>query len=141
MKFLCIVLALSIAFIYLHVLDSFKTQIQNYETFEDFLAEIENTANSLFGYVIMIQTLFCPDQPVRGAVLERRDDFVTLPAVLTVANLTVKLETSTFSLMSVAFHVPAPISVGKMTTVVRQRTVPQQKQVCQFICILWRHIL
>ena len=94
MKFLGIIFATTISFISLIVLDSVKTQVNRYASFDDFLEELKNTADSWIDYVTKIQALLCPDQPVCGAegVLEREYVLGTLPAALTVGNRTVKLQ-------------------------------------------------
>ena len=95
MKYPGILFACSIAFVTLVVLDSIEAQIKSkYTSFDDFLADVKNTANSLLDYVRKIQALFCPDQPVCGpnGVLEKQEVLGTLPEVLTVDDLSVRLE-------------------------------------------------
>ena len=94
MKFFGIIFATTISFISLLFLDSVETQVKRYESFEDFLEDLKNTADSLVDYVMKIQALLCPDQPICSSdgVLEREDVLGTLPAALTVGNRTVKLQ-------------------------------------------------
>ena len=94
MKFLCIFLATGISIFSLVVLDTIAAQVKRYEKFDDFLADVKTTADSLLDYVNKMQALLCPNQPVCGAEgeLERKDVLGTLPAVLSVGNLTFNIE-------------------------------------------------
>ena len=94
MKFLCIFFATGISIFSLVVLDTIAAQVKHYEKFDDFLADVKTTADSLLDYVTKMQALFCPNQPVCGAEgeLERKDALGTLPSVLSVGSLTVNIE-------------------------------------------------
>ena len=93
MKFLGISFATTISFLTLLVLDSIETQEKRYASFGDFLTDLRTSADSWVDYVTKMQALVCPDQPVCGPEeeLERKDVLGTLPASMTVGNVTVKL--------------------------------------------------
>ena len=94
MKFLCIFFATGVSLASLVILDTIAAQAKRYENFDDFLAEVKTTADSLLDYVSKVQALLCPNQPVCGAEgeLEREDVLGTLPAVLSVGSLTINIE-------------------------------------------------
>ena len=94
MKFLCIFFATGVSLASLLILDTIAAQAKRYEDFDDFLAEVKTTADSLLDYVSKMQALLCPNQPVCGAEreLERKDVLGTLPAVLSVGSLTINIE-------------------------------------------------
>ena len=75
------------------MIDMIAAQVKGYEDFEEFLTDVKTTADSLLDYVTKMQALFCPNQPVCGAngELERPDVLGTLPAVISVGNVTVNV--------------------------------------------------
>lgn len=94
MKYQSILFACSIAFMTLAVLDSIEAQVEQYASFDDFFADLQQTADSLVDFVRKIQALMCPEQPVCGGTGELEKDVVlrTLPTTLIVDNVTVKLD-------------------------------------------------
>ena len=94
MKVFCIFFATGVSLACLVILDTIAAQAKRYENFDDFLAEVKTTADSLIDYVSKVQALLCPNQPVCGAEgeLERKDVLGTLPAVLSVGSLTINIE-------------------------------------------------
>ena len=93
MKFPCILFAMGVYMASFAMIDMIAAQVKGYEDFEDFLTHMKTTAGSLLDYVTKMQALFCPNQPVCGAngELERIDVLGTLPAVITVGNVTVNV--------------------------------------------------
>ena len=93
-KYSCILFACGIAFLTLNALDSIGEQIQQFESLNDFLAGIQNTAHSLLDYVTKIQALFCPNQPICGpeGELTRQEVLETLPEAVTVNGRQVRLD-------------------------------------------------
>ena len=94
MKYLSILFACGIAFLILVALDTIEAQVKQFASFDDFLADVQNTADSWIDYVTKVQAMFCPNQPRCGpdGVLDRQEALGTLPAVMTVDGLTVRLE-------------------------------------------------
>ena len=94
MKYLSIILACSVAFMTLVVLDSIDAQVKQFAGFDDFFVHLQQTAISWIDFVRQIQALMCPDQPVCGdnEILERDDVLSTMPAAFIVANASVNLE-------------------------------------------------
>ena len=93
MKYLSIFFATCIPFVILPILDSIAAQVKGYENLNAFLADVKTTADDWLDYVTKIQALFCPNQLVCGAdgELERNDVLGTLPAVISVGNVTVNV--------------------------------------------------
>ena len=93
-KFLGILFACGIAFLTLNALDSVGAQIQQFQSFDDFLADIQNKAHSLVEYVTQIQALVCPNQPTCGpeGELTRQEVLETLPEAVTVNGRQVRLD-------------------------------------------------
>ena len=75
------------------MVDTIATQVKGYENFDEFLRDVKTTADSLLDYVIKTQALFCPNQPVCGAdgELERKDVLGTLPAVMSIGDVSVNV--------------------------------------------------
>ena len=93
-KYPSILFACGFAILTLCALDSVSAQTKRYDTFEDFLVEVRNTAYSFVDYVSKVQALFCPNQPICGpeGELSREEVLGTLPEAVTVNGLTVELD-------------------------------------------------
>ena len=93
MKYLCIIFATVIPLAILPLLDTIAAQVKGYENLDEFLTDVKITSGDILDYVTKMQALFCPNQPVCGAdvELERKDVLETLPAVISVDNVTVNV--------------------------------------------------
>ena len=96
MKFQNILFACSIAFVTLAVLDSIEAQLKQFSSFDDFFADLQQTADSWVDFVRKIQALMCPEQPVCASgdneQFEKDDILRALPTALMVGNVPVKLD-------------------------------------------------
>ena len=93
MKFPCILFATGVYIAAFALIDNVAAQVKGYENLDEFLTEVKTTAGSLLDYVTKMQALFCPNQPVCGAdgELERKDVLGTLPAVISLGDVTVSV--------------------------------------------------
>ena len=75
------------------MVDTITAQVKGYENFDEFLKEVKATADSMLDYVTKMQALFCSNQPVCGAdgELERKDVLGTLPAMMSIGDVTVNV--------------------------------------------------
>ena len=92
--YVCVVFATVISIAILPLLDTVATQGKGYENLDEFLTDVKTTAESWLDYVSKMQALFCPNQPVCGAdgELERKAVLGTLPAVISVGDVTINVE-------------------------------------------------
>ena len=93
MKFLCIFFAIGVYIAAFAMVDAIAAQVKGYENFDEFLREVKATADSLLDYVIKMQALFCSNQLICDAdgELERKDVLGTLPAMMSVGDVTVNV--------------------------------------------------
>ena len=93
-KYKSILFACGVAFLTLTILDTIKAQVKQFESFDDFFADLQRTADGLVDFVRKVQVMLCPEQPVcgDGEEIETDDILETLPPTLTVSNVTMELE-------------------------------------------------